>query len=69
MFTAFLIIKLPTTINTDPVDHDGKLLRIGEKKMAMKNQKEVAMAVNPVFPPSEIPEADSVQNNYTFRKA
>jgi hypothetical protein len=59
MLTAFRIIKLPTRIKTEPVDHEGKLLRMGEKKMAMKNQKEVAIAVRPVLPPSEIPAADS----------
>ena len=60
ILTAFRIIKLPTRIKTEPVDHDGKLLRIGEKKMAMKNQKDVAIAVIPVLPPSEIPDADSI---------
>lgn len=35
------------------------LLRIGEKKMDTKNQNAVAIAVRPVLPPSEIPEADS----------
>ena len=59
MLTAFFIIKLPTRIRTEPVDHEGRLLRRGEKKMAMKNQKDVATAVRPVFPPSEIPDADS----------
>jgi len=37
------------------------LLRIGAKKMEMKNQKLVAIAVIPVRPPSEIPLADSTK--------
>jgi hypothetical protein len=61
--TAFFIIKLPTKIKTDPVDQDGRLLSSGEKKMATKNQKDVAIAVRPVFPPSEIPEADSIADS------
>jgi hypothetical protein len=55
------IIKAPTTIKTDPVANEGMLLSNGAKKMEMKNQKEVARAVRPVLPPSEIPEADSTK--------
>lgn len=60
ILVALSIIKAPTTIRTEPVAHAGMLLRMGEKKMEMKNQKAVATAVRPVFPPSEIPLALSV---------
>jgi hypothetical protein len=61
ILVAFSIIMAPTMTRTDPVAQDGMLLKIGAKKMLTKNQKLVAMAVNPVFPPSAIPLADSVQ--------
>jgi len=54
-------MKAPTITRTEPVAHAGMLLRIGEKKSEMKNQKAVAIAVRPVRPPSEIPEADSTK--------
>ena len=55
------IIRAPTTTSTDPVANEGMLLRRGAKKIEMKNQNEVARAVRPVLPPSEIPEADSTK--------
>lgn len=61
IFVAFSIIMAPTITRTDPVAQDGMLLRIGAKKILIKNQKLVAMAVNPVFPPSAIPLADSIK--------
>jgi len=69
ILVAFSIIMAPTTIKTDPVAHEGMLLRMGAKKMLTKNQKLVAMAVNPVFPPSAIPLADSacVETYYNQR--
>jgi hypothetical protein len=45
----------PTTINAGPVDHGGKLAKIGEKKMETKKPKAMVMAVIPVRPPSAIP--------------
>jgi hypothetical protein len=59
---AFSIIIAPTTIRTEPVAQEGMLLRIGAKKILMKNQKLVAIAVRPVFPPSPIPLADSLRH-------
>lgn len=59
ILVAFSIIMAPTTIKTDPVAQAGMLLKMGAKKMLTKNQKLVAMAVKPVFPPSAIPLADS----------
>lgn len=38
-----------------PVAYDGIAAKTGEKKIEMKNQNEVEMAVRPVLPPSEIP--------------
>ena len=60
ILVAFSIIMAPTMTRTDPVAQDGMLLKMGAKKMLTKNQKLVAIAVNPVFPPSAIPLADSV---------
>lgn len=54
-------MNAPTMIRTDPVAHAGMFDKIGEKKIEMKNQKAVVMAVRPVFPPSAIPEADSTK--------
>lgn len=61
IFDAFSIMKAPTMIKTEPVAQDGMLDRIGAKKMEMKNQNAVAIAVRPVRPPSPIPLADSTK--------
>ena len=45
---------------TGPVAHGGIEAKIGAKKMAMKKQRPVNMAVKPVAPPSEIPAPDSI---------
>lgn len=52
-------MNAPTMIKTDPVAQAGMFDKMGEKKIEMKNQNAVAIAVIPVFPPSAIPLADS----------
>jgi hypothetical protein len=45
----------PTKISVQPVAHGGMDAKIGEKKMEIKKQIPVVIAVRPVFPPSAIP--------------
>jgi hypothetical protein len=54
-------IIAPTIISVHPVAHGGIEANIGAKKMEMKKQIPVTMAVIPVFPPSEIPAPDSMK--------
>jgi hypothetical protein len=57
---AALHIMAPTMTNVHPVAHGGIDAKIGAKKMEIKKQIPVVMAVMPVFPPSEIPAPDSM---------
>jgi len=52
---ADLAIIEPTMIKVQPVAHGGIEAKIGAKKIEMKKQRPVTMAVIPVAPPSEIP--------------
>jgi hypothetical protein len=49
-----------TSINVQPVAQGGILAKIGAKKIDIRKQVPVVMAVNPVFPPSAIPAPDSM---------
>lgn len=60
MSLAAVAIMAPTMINVQPVAHGGMDAKIGAKKIEMKKQRPVTMAVIPVFPPSEIPAPDSM---------
>jgi len=53
-------IMAPTIMRVQPVAHGGMEAKIGAKKMEMKKQTPVIIAVMPVFPPSEIPAPDSM---------
>jgi hypothetical protein len=44
-----------------PVAHGGIEAKIGAKKMQIKKQRPVVMAVRPVLPPSAIPAPDSMK--------
>jgi len=57
---AFAIIA-PTMMSVQPVAHGGMDANIGAKKMEMKKQRPVVMAVRPVLPPSEMPAPDSMK--------
>jgi hypothetical protein len=57
---AALHIIAPTITKVHPVAHGGIDAKIGAKKMEMKKQIPVVIAVRPVFPPSEIPAPDSM---------
>lgn len=46
--------------SVQPVAHGGIDAKIGAKKMQMRKQTPVVMAVRPVFPPSAIPAPDSM---------
>ena len=48
-------------INVQPVAQGGMEAKIGAKKIAMKKQMPVVMAVRPVAPPSEMPAPDSIK--------
>jgi hypothetical protein len=50
----------PTMTSVQPVAHGGMDAKIGAKKMEMKKQRPVVMAVRPVLPPSEMPATDSM---------
>lgn len=54
-------MKLPDITRAPPVAQDGILANIGAKKTLMKNIIPTTMPVIPVFPPSEIPVADSTK--------
>jgi hypothetical protein len=53
-------LGLGTKISVHPVAHGGIDANIGAKKIAIKKQTPVVTAVSPVFPPSAIPAADSI---------
>jgi hypothetical protein len=57
---AFAIIT-PTMIKVQPVAQGGMEAKIRVKKIEMKKQNPVTMAVMPVLPPSEIPALDSMK--------
>lgn len=61
MSAAAWHIMEPTRISTQPVAHGGMEAKIGAKKMEMKKQRPVNMAVRPVLPPSPIPAPDSTK--------
>lgn len=50
----------PTITKVHPVAQGGIEANIGAKKMEMKKQIPVVIAVRPVLPPSEIPAPDSM---------
>jgi hypothetical protein len=54
------IIKLPTMTSAPPVAQAGMLAKIGAKNTDTRKARPVVTAVIPVFPPSEIPVADSM---------
>ena len=54
------IIIAPITINAGAVAYAGIAIKTSEKKTPSKNKKPTTTAVNPVLPPSSIPEADSM---------
>lgn len=58
---AALHIMAPTITKVHPVAQGGMEAKIGAKKMEMKKQRPVVMAVMPVLPPSEIPAPDSMK--------
>lgn len=60
MSLAALHIMAPTITRVDPVAHGGMEAKIGAKKIEIKKQTPVTMAVIPVLPPSEIPAPDSM---------
>ena len=51
----------PTMTSAPPVAHAGMDAKMGAKKIAMKKQRPVVMAVRPVAPPSEMPAPDSTK--------
>ena len=58
---AALTIMEPTMMSVQPVAQGGMEAKMGAKKMAMKKQRPVVMAVRPVAPPSEMPAPDSTK--------
>ncbi len=58
---AAVAIIAPTIIRVQPVAHGGIEAKIGAKKIEMKKQIPVTIAVMPVLPPSEIPAPDSIK--------
>jgi hypothetical protein len=61
MSLAAFAIMAPTMMSVQPVAHGGMDAKIGAKKMEMKKQRPVVMAVRPVLPPSEMPAPDSMK--------
>ena len=59
-FTALAIIE-PMMMSVQPVAHGGMEAKIGAKKIEMKKQTPVTIAVSPVLPPSAIPAPDSMK--------
>jgi hypothetical protein len=53
-------LKRLTRIKVQPVAHEGIEAKIGAKKIDIKKQHPVVMAVRPVLPPSVIPAPDSM---------
>ena len=60
-YTYLRIMRLPTITNAPPVAQLGMEAKIGAKNTLTKNMMPVIIAVMPVFPPSEIPVADSTK--------
>jgi hypothetical protein len=60
MSFAATAIMAPTMMSVQPVAQGGMDAKIGAKKMEMKKQIPVVIAVRPVLPPSEIPAPDSI---------
>src|ERR1700760_965941 len=60
IYTTCRIIMHPTSTRVQPVAHGGIEAKIGEKKIEMRKQTPVVIAVRPVLPPSEIPAPDSI---------
>src|SRR4051812_44333848 len=60
MSLADVAMRDPTMTSVQPVAQGGIEAKIGAKKMEMKKQMPVNMAVSPVLPPSEIPAPDSM---------
>jgi hypothetical protein len=54
------IMRLPTITRAPPVAQAGMLAKIGAKKMLTNIARPVLTAVRPVFPPSEMPVALSI---------
>ena len=48
-------------MSVQPVAHGGMEAKIGAKKMEMKKQRPVVIAVRPVLPPSDMPAPDSMK--------
>jgi hypothetical protein len=59
-FAATAIIA-PTMMRVQPVAQGGIDAKIGAKKIEIKKQTPVVIAVIPVLPPSEIPAPDSMK--------
>ena len=55
------IIMQPTRTSVQPVAQGGMEAKIGAKKMEMRKQMPVVMAVRPVRPPSVTPAPDSMK--------
>jgi len=55
------IIMQPTRIKVHPVAQGGIDAKIGAKKIEIKKQIPVIIAVNPVLPPSVMPAPDSIK--------
>ena len=55
------IIMHPTRISVHPVAHGGMEAKIGAKKIEIRKQRPVVMAVRPVRPPSVMPAPDSIK--------
>lgn len=57
MFCMDVIIRPPIMIRTGAIAESGMILKIGIKNSDVKNNNPVVIAVRPVRPPAEIPEA------------
>jgi hypothetical protein len=53
-------LKDPTRMSVQPVAQGGMLAKIGAKKMEIRKQVPLVIAVKPVFPPSAMPAPDSI---------
>jgi len=51
----------PTMMSVQPVAQGGMDAKMGAKKIEMKKQRPVTIAVIPVLPPSEMPAPDSMK--------
>lgn len=52
---------MSTRIRVQPVAQGGILANMGAKKIDIRKQNPVVMAVSPVFPPSATPAPDSIK--------